>query len=79
MTSFGDRPLVVVTAHAEAPRGWVPAQDTMAPLSTNSAHRALQDMSHEALITSETRAAASSKAIIVVVAAVRTGASVAKQ
>jgi pimeloyl-ACP methyl ester carboxylesterase len=79
LTSFGDRPLVVVTALAEAPRGWLPAQDTMAALSTNSAHRVLQDMTHEALITSASGAAASSKAILDVVAGVRTGAAVAKQ
>ena len=79
LTSFGDRPLVVVTAVAEAPRGWLPAQDTMAALSTNSAHRVLQDMTHETLITSESGAAASSQAILDVVAAVRTGAAVAKQ
>lgn len=78
-TSFGDRPLVVVTALAEALSGWLPAQDTMAALSTNSAHRVLQDMTHTALITSESGAAASSKAILDVVAAVRTGAAVAKQ
>ena len=79
LTSFGDRPLVVVTAVAEAPRGWLPAQDTMAALSTNSAHRVLQDMTHETLITSESGAAASSQAILDVVAAVRTGTAVAKQ
>jgi hypothetical protein len=79
LTSFGDRPLVVVTALAEAQRGWLPAQDTMAALSTNSAHRVLQDMTHAALITSESGAAASIKAILDVVAAVRTGAAVAKQ
>jgi hypothetical protein len=72
-------PLVVVTALAEAPRGWLPAQDAMAALSTNSAHRVLQEMTHEALITSESGAAASSKAILDVIAAVHTGAAVAKQ
>ena len=68
-----------MTAVAEAPRGWLPAQDTMAALSTNSAHRVLQDMTHETLITSESGAAASSQAILDVVAAVRTGTAVAKQ
>jgi pimeloyl-ACP methyl ester carboxylesterase len=77
-TSFGDRPLVVVTAAAEAQRGWLAAQDTLAALSTNSAHRVIPDATHEALITSESGAAASSKAILDVVAAVRSGAAVAK-
>jgi pimeloyl-ACP methyl ester carboxylesterase len=78
LTSFGDRPLVVVTALAGAQTGWLRAQDTMAALSTNSAHRVLQDMTHDALITSESGAAASSKAILDVVTAVRTGAGLAK-
>jgi pimeloyl-ACP methyl ester carboxylesterase len=79
LTSFGDRPLVVVTALTDASRGWLPAQETMAALSTNSSHRVLQDMTHAALITSEGGAAASSKAIIDAVAAVRSGTAVAKQ
>jgi len=49
----------------------------MAAPSTNSAHRVLQDMTHAALITSESGAAASSKAILDVVAAVRTGTPLA--
>jgi pimeloyl-ACP methyl ester carboxylesterase len=78
LTSIGSRPLVVVTALAEAPAGWLAAQERMVGLSTNSAHRVLPDMTHAALITSETGAAASSKAIADVVASVRSGAAVAK-
>ena len=74
----GARPLVVVTAVLEAPAGWVAAQDGLVSLSTNVSHRILPDMEHSApLITSESGAAASSKAILDVVAAVRTGAPVA--
>lgn len=76
LTSLGDRPLVVVTAAAGAQDGWLPAQDTMAALSTNSAHRVLQDMTHYALITSEKGATASSHAILDVLASVRTGTDV---
>ena len=77
LTSLGARPLVVVTAVLEAPAGWVPAQDGLVSLSTNSVHRVMQDLSHAPLITSESGATASSKAILDVVAAVRTGARVA--
>jgi pimeloyl-ACP methyl ester carboxylesterase len=77
LTSLGARPLVVVTAVLEAPGGWVPAQDGLVSLSTNSVHRVMQDLSHVPLITSESGATASSKAILDVVAAVRTGARVA--
>ena len=76
LTSLGARPLVVVTAVLEAPAGWVPAQDGLVSLSTNSVHRVMQDLSHVPLITSESGATASSKAILDVVAAVRTGARV---
>jgi pimeloyl-ACP methyl ester carboxylesterase len=77
LTTLGARPLVVVTAVLEAPAGWVAAQDGLVSLSTNSVHRVMQDLSHVPLITSESGATASSKAILDVVAAVRTGARVA--
>jgi pimeloyl-ACP methyl ester carboxylesterase len=77
LTSLDARPLVVVTAEAEAQAGWVAAQDGLVALSTNVSHRILPDMEHSALITSESGAAASSKAILDVVAAVRTGARLA--
>jgi hypothetical protein len=37
--SLGNRPLVVVTATQDALAGWLPLQDRMATLSTNSSHR----------------------------------------
>ena len=37
--NLGDRPLVVVTAARDALAGWLPLQDEMATLSTNSSHR----------------------------------------
>lgn len=77
LTSLGARPLVVVTAVVDAPTGWVAAQDGLVSLSTNSVHRVMPDLSHVPLITSESGAAASSKAILNVVTAVRTGAHVA--
>ena len=77
LTSLGARPLVVVTAEAEAQAGWVAAQDGLVSLSTNSVHRVLPTMTHAALITSESGAAASSKAILDVVAVVRAGAQLA--
>ena len=72
-TGFGNRPLVVISAGSGAQRGWLAAQDTVARLSTNSAHRVLPDMEHMALITSESGAATSSLAVLDVVAAVRSG------
>ena len=50
MTSFGDKPLIVVTAGKDAQDGWLPLQDKMAQLSSNSVHRVLPDVSHASLI-----------------------------
>ena len=77
LTSLGDRPLVVVTAEKEAEVGWMAAQDQLAALSTNSDHRVLPDATHSSLTDNEKVAAESSRAIISVVDAVRTGAPVA--
>src|SRR5205807_3251802 len=43
LTTLGDRPLIVVTAAKGAEAGWLPLQDKMAGLSTNSVHRVLPD------------------------------------
>src|SRR5205823_10904050 len=41
LKSLGDKPLIVVTAAQGAQDGWLPLQDAMAALSTNSIHRVL--------------------------------------
>ncbi len=76
LTSLGDRPLVVITAEQEAPGGWMAAQDQLAALSTNSDHRVLPAATHSSLTENENNAAQSSRAILAVVDAVRTGAPV---
>lgn len=73
LTSLGDRPLVVVTAVAEAEDGWLPLQDEMVTLSTNSFHMVLPDATHDSLITDQGDAAISSRMILDVVDSVRTG------
>lgn len=72
LTSLGDRPLIVVTAAAEAPPGWVAAQETLPRLSTSSVHRVLAAATHNSLI-SGVDVAASSQAIRDVLASVRAG------
>jgi pimeloyl-ACP methyl ester carboxylesterase len=78
LTSLGDRPLVVVTAEKEAESGWIAAQDELAALSTNSAHRLLPDATHAMLTENQAVAAQSSRAILDVVNSVRTGTHVAR-
>jgi pimeloyl-ACP methyl ester carboxylesterase len=75
--NLGDRPLIVVTAERDAPAGWLPLQDRMATLSTNSSHR-LVPYTHDALITDQTAAQTSSQAIGDVVHAVRFAAPLKK-
>ena len=68
--SLGDRPLIVVTATRDAMAGWLPLQDAMAALSTNSRHEVIP-YRHAELVTNETAAHTSSQAIRDVVSAVR--------
>jgi pimeloyl-ACP methyl ester carboxylesterase len=75
LTSIGDRPLIVVTAAAEADPGWVAAQDNLPRLSTASVHRVLATATHNSLI-SGADAGASSQAILDVVASIRAGTAI---
>lgn len=71
LTTLGDRPLIVLTAVEDAHEGWLPLQDEMADLSTNSVHRIIQDATHTSLIEDQNDATISIQAILDVVAAVR--------
>jgi pimeloyl-ACP methyl ester carboxylesterase len=73
LASLGDGPLVVVTAEKDAEGGWLPAQNELAALSTNTAHRLLHDATHDALVNDKAAAAQSSQAIRDVVTSARTG------
>jgi pimeloyl-ACP methyl ester carboxylesterase len=74
VTSLGGRPLAVVTASAGQQRGWSAAQDRLARLSTDSAHRTVAGATHAALLEDERYAAISSREIGQVVQRVRLGA-----
>ena len=54
LPDLGDRPLVVVTAMAEAIDGWLDQQDRLATLSTNVSHRVFPDLTHDWLIETVT-------------------------
>ncbi len=77
LQSLGHRPLVVVTAARDAQVGWLPLQDSMATLSTNSSHRVVPH-THDALVNDKTAAETSSQAIRDVVHAVRSDAPLEK-
>jgi pimeloyl-ACP methyl ester carboxylesterase len=78
LTTLGDRPLIVVTAAKGAAAGWLPLQDKMTGLSTNSAHRVLPDTDHPSVIHDRAGAAQASQAILDVVASVRSGTPLTK-
>lgn len=71
LTSLGSTPLVVVTARQGQDPGWPAAQDKLATLSTNSAHRIVRGATHIALLIDRRFAAESSRAITDVVTAAR--------
>src|SRR2546430_8806370 len=73
LKSLGDKPLIVVTAAKEAQDGWLPLQDAMAALSTNSIHRVLANTTHASLIEDRGDADIASQAIRDVVEAVQIG------
>jgi pimeloyl-ACP methyl ester carboxylesterase len=68
---FADKPLIVLTAGSGHDAAWFAAQNRMARLSTNSVHRIIDGATHEALIADQEDAAATTQAILDVVASVR--------
>ena len=73
---LGATPLIVLTAGRGAQAGWSAAQDKLAALSSNAAHRTFNDASHSALLQDQRFAADSSQAIRDVLTAIRTDAHV---
>ena len=70
---LGDEPLIVVTAAEDAHDGWMPLQEKLTGLSTNSVQRVIADASHTSLIDDEGDAEIAVQAILDVVEAVRSG------
>jgi pimeloyl-ACP methyl ester carboxylesterase len=71
LVSFADKPLVVLTAGSGSAADWTAKQETLAALSTNSAHRVIDGATHSALLTDEKYAAVTTQAILDVVTSVR--------
>jgi pimeloyl-ACP methyl ester carboxylesterase len=78
LTSFGDKPLVVLTAGVETNRTHDAAQGQLATLSTNSRHRVIEGASHAGLIIDQRYAQATSRAVLDVVTSVRRAAPLAR-
>ena len=69
--ALGDKPLVVLTAGTGSRAGWTAAQNHVALLSTNSAHRVVAGATHASLVADEKDAATTSRAILDAVSSVR--------
>jgi pimeloyl-ACP methyl ester carboxylesterase len=74
LTDFGDKPLVVLTAGAETNPTHDAAQTQLATLSTDSAHRVVEGASHAGLVTDAQHAKTTTRAVLDVVASVRSAA-----
>jgi len=74
LTDFADKPLIVLTAGIGSPPDHVTAQNHLATLSTNSAHRTIEQADHQGLIADEHGAATTTQAILDVVRATRSHA-----
>ena len=72
LKTLGAKPLIVLSAASGAEDGWMPLQDDLAKLSTNSIHRVLADATHASLTEEEGPAGKSAQAIRDVVASLRT-------
>jgi pimeloyl-ACP methyl ester carboxylesterase len=78
LADFGDKPLLVLTAPVGSGAAWFEAQDQLARLSANSAHRIVEGASHQSLVSDPDDAAATAQAILAVVSSVRSGAALAE-
>jgi hypothetical protein len=75
LTTLGSKPLVVLTAGLGQQAGWFAAQDKLALLSSNRAHRTARGATHGALLEDQRFAAITSVAIKAVVFSARSGVS----
>jgi pimeloyl-ACP methyl ester carboxylesterase len=70
-TDFGAKPLVVLTAGTGSDADLIASHVRLAAMSTNSAHRVIAGASHQELLGDEKDSAATSQAILDVVASIR--------
>jgi hypothetical protein len=71
LRDFADKPLIVLTAGSGHDAAWSAAQNRMATLSANSVHRVIAGATHEDLVANQEDAAATTQAILDVVASVQ--------
>ncbi|HSM46133.1 MAG TPA: alpha/beta hydrolase [Acidimicrobiia bacterium] len=72
LVDFEDKPLIVLTAGIGSNAAWMTAQEQLATLSSNNAHRVIEGAIHADLIADENGAAATTQAILDVLSSIRT-------
>jgi pimeloyl-ACP methyl ester carboxylesterase len=77
-TDFGAKPLVVLTAGTGSDTDLIASHVRLAAMSSNSAHRVIAGASHQQLLGDETDSAATSQAVLDVVAAIRNATPLAQ-
>jgi pimeloyl-ACP methyl ester carboxylesterase len=73
LTTFGNKPLFVLTAGTGNQSGWMAKQNKLAALSTDSVHHVVPGAAHADLVFEQRPAAVVSQAILDVVDSVRSG------
>jgi hypothetical protein len=71
LRDFADKPLVVLTAGVGSSASWSASQDALSSLSTDSVHHVIKGTDHAGMISDENGVAATTRAILDVVASVR--------
>jgi hypothetical protein len=71
LRDFADKPLVVLTAGSGSAASWSAEQEALATLSTDSVHRVIKGIDHAGMILDEKGIAATTRAILAVVASIR--------
>jgi pimeloyl-ACP methyl ester carboxylesterase len=79
LRSLDGKPLIVLTAEQGNSPGWMPHQDAMAELSTDSQHVVVPGATHQSLVNDPVHAAVVGQAIVNVVEAIRAGSPLAPQ
>jgi pimeloyl-ACP methyl ester carboxylesterase len=78
LTTLGRKPLFVLTADLGQQSGWFAVQNKLATLSANSVHQTTQGATHAALLEDQSISTATSRAIVDVLRAARSGAAIAR-
>ena len=72
LETLGETLLAVVDAQRDADDGWIPMQEDLTTLSTNSVHRYLPNATHAMVVEDEDTARQASQAILDVISSIRT-------